>query len=568
MNHITVYAVLLPVFQNLHAFFSFCTPSSSLHVQSLYSAQYLFRARYKNMMKRREVSVLESTERKWLGVIEHPTIRSVWLAILCSIILVLFIFPIFSAHAADIELSRRVADLLGTSVMSSDVSYSSDSHLERILLIASRENPNISAAVERVNQSRADVRGAASAFGPTITGELGAQWNKEAQEVGGIPLSYRNAYSASLRFTQTVFSGGTLVANKRAAELALSATRAESVRTYQNVLNVVRVGYYDCRRSQAQLQVANENLNLSREHLKQTEALQLAGLVPMGDVLRVRVSVSQGELDRISAENALDVNWASLERAVGAALARDEILQPISGDGMYDLEPPHYTSPFNPAECALEQRAELKAYKHYRERAEQLARAAKGDYFPRVSLSGQTGATGDAFWPNRDDTWHVRMELQWTLFDSGEISSRVSGAQASARELLHLLDDLTSQVRQEVVQAELNLRSAKSRLSVAEDQILTAEEDYRIALRRYDAQAGTNLDVLDARAALTDSRTEYVNAVYDVAIAQSGLIYAMGDDLPPETLFHGGRVSMDALNDIGNGETGERLTIDGEGTFK
>jgi outer membrane protein TolC len=51
-------------------------------------------------------------------------------------------------------------------------------------------------------------------------------------------------------------------------------------------------------------------------------------------------------------------------------------------------------------------------------------------------------------------------------------------------------------------------------------------------MRIYDVQLGTNLDVLDARAALTESLTAYVNAVYDIAAAQSALIFVVGWDAP------------------------------------
>ena len=57
-----------------------------------------------------------------------------------------------------------------------------------------------------------------------------------------------------------------------------------------------------------------------------------------------------------------------------------------------------------------------------------------------------------------------------------------------------------------------------------------AREDYRLAVRRYEAQVGSNLDVLDSRAALTDSLNAYVSAVYDMAAAQGELIYATGGD--------------------------------------
>jgi outer membrane protein TolC len=149
-----------------------------------------------------------------------------------------------------------------------------------------------------------------------------------------------------------------------------------------------------------------------------------------------------------------------------------------------------------------------------------------------VSPSGQLGINDDKFWPSGEDNWQLQLQLQWTLFDGGEISGQVAKARAAAKELAFQIEDLKSQIRQEVEQAGLNLNSAAARLDVAAGRISTAEEDYRIAVRRYNAQMGTNLDVMDAAAALAEIRAQYVNAVYDIAIAQAGLIYAMGEDGP------------------------------------
>ena len=58
-----------------------------------------------------------------------------------------------------------------------------------------------------------------------------------------------------------------------------------------------------------------------------------------------------------------------------------------------------------------------------------------------------------------------------------------------------------------------------------------------MAFRRYEARLGSNIDVLDAKRALVRSRTEYVDAVYDIAAAWSNLVYATGEDFPPESFF-------------------------------
>jgi outer membrane protein TolC len=69
------------------------------------------------------------------------------------------------------------------------------------------------------------------------------------------------------------------------------------------------------------------------------------------------------------------------------------------------------------------------------------------------------------------------------------------------------------------------------------NQAEDAKEDYRLALRRYDAQVGTNLDVLDSRAALIESRRALVNAVYDTAAAQCGMMLLVGEDVSGEGLL-------------------------------
>jgi outer membrane protein TolC len=404
--------------------------------------------------------------------------------------------------------------------------------LMKILEMAAVSNPNINAAKERVNQAKADLRSAIAGLGPSLSGGVSAAWGNEGED--GETL---DAYNAALNLTQVIWAGGSLTADKRAANLALLAARSEAQRTYQSVMNGARTGYYDCKRALARLRVAEEGLELSKEHLRQTEALHKSGMVPRGDVLRVQISVSQGEIDRIGAENELEISWTELERVVGVRLQRDEILNPISEEDIKNLEPPEYVISGDVANTALSRRAEIKAYGFYESRAKELIRSAEGQRLPSVTFSSRLTADDDDFWPREQEKWRAEIGLQWVLYDGGEISSRIQKAKAAARELLFQIENLSAQVRQEAMAAEINLNSAAAKLKVAEGQMATAEEDYAIALRRYNAQMGTNLDVLDARAALTESLTAFVNAVYDIAAAQAGLIYAVGEDMPPDALF-------------------------------
>ena len=85
-----------------------------------------------------------------------------------------------------------------------------DERLFGILENALKSNPNIAAAAEKVVQAREDVRSAISAMGPTVG--VGASARHEPD---------RNVYNASLNLVQTLYAGGSLRANRRAAELVL-----------------------------------------------------------------------------------------------------------------------------------------------------------------------------------------------------------------------------------------------------------------------------------------------------------------------------------------------------------
>ena len=71
--------------------------------------------------------------------------------------------------------------------------------------------------------------------------------------------------------------------------------------------------------------------------------------------------------------------------------------------------------------------------------------------------------------------------------------------------------------------------AALQRVQVAQDGILQAEEDYRMALKRYQAKVGTNIDVLDARLALIDTRNAKIDAVAEARTAYADLLYATGE---------------------------------------
>lgn len=415
-----------------------------------------------------------------------------------------------------------------------------DAALEDLLVRAAASNPQIAAAEQRTEAARAQVEAATAQMGPDVFAGLGALWQRDGVTVGtfvpaiGAPLAVdvvgRNTYAAAVGLSQVIYAGGSLSAQKEASRLALGAVEAQEERVRQSAANAVRRAYYALRCAQAKEQVARDALSLSKDHMTQAEKLFNAGVVARNDVLRSEVAVSSAELDLIRARNGCDLALTALRRAVGAELPENLKKAPLL-DETLDA-PDKYgqaEAPEKATEVALEKRAELKSYSLLSNQAEKLARAAQGRMLPQILGAVGYVAADDSFFPGDNGEPVAAIGMYWNLYDSGEMRAKTKEAKAKAKELLFQLEDMKNLIRMEVAQAELNLESAASRLAVASKQVEKAREDYRIAVRRYAENVGTNLDVLDSRLALTNSLTELCTAAYDIKTAEADLLYATGE---------------------------------------
>ncbi|MCL2011111.1 MAG: TolC family protein, partial [Synergistaceae bacterium] len=70
------------------------------------------------------------------------------------------------------------------------------------------------------------------------------------------------------------------------------------------------------------------------------------------------------------------------------------------------------------------------------------------------------------------------------------------------------------------------------RIETSSRAVDMAGDAYRIALVRYREGVGTNIDVLDAEAALNQSYSNHTQALCDYNIAVAQLENAVGDSMP------------------------------------
>jgi hypothetical protein len=119
---------------------------------------------------------------------------------------------------------------------------------------------------------------------------------------------------------------------------------------------------------------------------------------------------------------------------------------------------------------------------------------------------------------------------------------RLQPGPGTVKKLQADLAKLRLDVGYEVKTYHLNIQDAAKRISVARTGLEAAQEGYRMAVARYQAQVGTNSDVLDSQYQLTRAEADLTQALADYQIAAANLYVAWarktrpGPQLRPDTV--------------------------------
>ena len=334
-----------------------------------------------------------------------------------------------------------------------------------------------------------------------------------------------NSHSNTLTASMPIYTGGKLNGAIKQAKAGYLISEQGLQKAYNDMRSTVTNGYFDMLQADNMQKLGRESVDRLADHLKNVEAQYEVGVVAKVDVLRSQVELANAKQSLIKAENAYQIAEANLNKIVGlpmdTQLKLDNILvyTPYDNDMQYCLD------------YAAKHRPEL-------EQAKQQVEAAKGAL--RVAISGhmpQVAATASQNWNNNngknwpgDDNgnWYVGVSVNMNIFDSGVTTSKIHGAEADLAKAHETYRDTVDAVNLDVRSNYLNLREAEKRIDTTKLAVSQAEEDYRIAQLRYMNGVGTNTDVLDAQVALTDAKTNYLQALYDYNTCKTDLETAIG----------------------------------------
>jgi outer membrane protein len=310
------------------------------------------------------------------------------------------------------------------------------------------------------------------------------------------------------------------VATRELAE----AARLDRGSKEREVAHKVRETYLRVMQAGQFAEVAQTGVEQVEAHLKRARHFNVAGLIGKQDVLKAQLELARAKERVIKARYGISLASSGLALLLGLPLNdRFRLTEKVEDP------PPRFGKSLEQCmEQALRQRTEIKSLRRKEQAAEAGKRRAFWDLWPQVSAVAtyqHTRGQG-TFMP--ENAFFAGGVLKWEVWDWGGkyYSMRAAAEKAQQARLGARL--LAEGVQLETKSAYLELKQSEEALEVARAAITEAEENFRIEQKRFDANANTSTDVLDAQLALTRAKLSYTTALYGYYIARSALTKAMG----------------------------------------
>jgi outer membrane protein TolC len=287
--------------------------------------------------------------------------------------------------------------------------------------------------------------------------------------------------------------------------------------------------YLQLMATQAQVEQQQIEVQYAEATYKQAQAQSDAGNKAPIDANRSLVEL-QTERQRLrSQQGDLSKQKNQLARIIGIPLGLDvqltEKLLPLESE-ISGLDQAIRT--------AWTQRQDLKASEAQLRAAEEARKAAGAEHLPTASINGQFGLQGVGP-DSASGVFQAAATLSMPIFQGGRIRADTIQADAAVTQRRAELADERGAV-------ELDVRNAYIDLGVANDQVVTAEANRKLALEtlqqsqdRFAAGVADSVEVVNSQEAFAAANHDYVSSLFSQYLSRIALAHAMGEaenDLP------------------------------------
>ncbi|HTB06390.1 MAG TPA: TolC family protein [Bacteroidia bacterium] len=344
------------------------------------------------------------------------------------------------------------------------------------------------------------------------------------------PVKFGVQYNTTgeLDGSQILFDG-TYIVGLEAVKTYKELSQKNLVQTTIQTTSSVMKAYYTVLVNYWRLQMFDADANRLKKLMDETESMYKSGFTEKIDWERIKVNYNNLKTQEVNIGKILLLSKQLLKFQMGMPLADSLALTdslksvPLNPDLQQDTS----FRPENRIEYSLAQ-TNMRA-------SELQLQKDRFSYLPNLVLYGSVSelAPGDnfeIFSPNQ--AWYptaiVGLKMGIPIFDGLQKAYRVQQDKIGVKESVTQLNTLKESIYLDLRNSETSLSNALADLKNQEENMGLAQNVEHDSKAKYEAGTGSNLEVVDAETALTESETNYYNALFNALVAKVDYEQAKG----------------------------------------
>lgn len=411
--------------------------------------------------------------------------------------------------------------------------------LDQAIDLALKNNYDIRLAHNDADVLANDYAYADFAFAPRVNGAAGRTWsttrtnqefaNGNKRDTSGIKS---NNYTGNITLNWTLFDGLKMFATRERLEsmrdLGELALKNQVINTVADIIN----SYYDIVQQKQQLRNLAEQMSISEERVKLSDAKFQTGLGPKTDLLQSQVDYNGQKAAYLRQQTAITQSKAVLNQlmAVAAANTTYDVQDSIP----INLELNYGTM----QQEVMKNNAYLKIAEQQLNVSRLQLKEARGDYFPTLSFNTaynfsrvNSNAATNSFSPifNQNGVLNYGFSASIPIFNGLNVRRQVKNARLNIAYQQLWLDNSRSQVGLSLDSTFKNYEYYKMAVTLEEENIGLARENAMVALERFRQGVSTTLEVKLAQQSLQDAFNRLIQARYNTKLAETELLRLKGE---------------------------------------
>jgi outer membrane protein len=405
--------------------------------------------------------------------------------------------------------------------------------LEQAIDVALKNNYDIRLARNTAELSANDYAYANFAFIPRLNATAGTTWNNTATKQEFVNGTTRdtsgikgNNINGNVNLSWTLFDGLKMFATRNKLESIRNLGELAIKDQLQNSIATIIGGYYNIVQQKQQLKALSEQMSISEERVKLSDAKFSTGLAPKTDLLQSKVDLNAQKALYIRQQTLIEQSKGLLNQlmAVPAGAIGYDVVDSIPLDNGISFAVLQQNIANNNTAIKVQQQNVNVSALTIKER--------RADYFPTISFNSAynytrntSNAASNAFSPrfSRNAVVNYGLTAAIPIFNGFNVKRQVQNARIDFDFQNITLDNLKSQVDLSLNNAFKDYEYYKKQASLEEETNDLARENAMVALERFKQGVSTILEVKIAQQSLEDSYYRLIQARYNTKLAETEL---------------------------------------------